>query len=108
MGQRIAEIEAKAGEPGFWNDPGTAEKLMGELKALKGRYEPWKSLRAEIEDLEVLFGLASDAGDEAEGVVIEASLNDLSGRYEKQNVYELMGGEVDKNGCFLTIHSGAG
>jgi peptide chain release factor 2 len=81
---------------------------MGELKALKGRYEPWKSLHAEIEDLEVLYGLASDAGDESEGEGIEASLKDLGGRYEKQNVYELMGGEVDKNGCFLTIHSGAG
>jgi peptide chain release factor 2 len=81
---------------------------MGELKALKARYEPWKSLRAEIEDLEVLFGLASDAGDEGESGGIEASLKDLSVRYEKQNVYELMGGEVDKNSCFLTIHSGAG
>jgi peptide chain release factor 2 len=108
IGQRIAEIEAKAGEPGFWNDAGAAEKLMGELKALKGRYEPWKSLKAEIEDLEVLFGLASDARDEDESGGIEASLKDLSVRYEKQNVYELMGGEVDKNGCFLTIHSGAG
>jgi peptide chain release factor 2 len=81
---------------------------MGELKALKGRYEPWKSLHAEIEDLEVLYGLASDARDEREGEGIAASLKDLSGRYEKQNLYELMGGEVDKNACFLTIHSGAG
>ena len=108
IAQRIAEIEAKAGEPGFWNDAGAAEKLMGELKALKARYEPWKSLHGEIEDLEVLFGLASDAGDEGEGTGIEASLKDLGARYEKQNLYELMGGEVDRNACFLTIHSGAG
>jgi peptide chain release factor 2 len=81
---------------------------MGELKALRSRYEPWKSLHAEIEDLEVLFGLASDAGDEAEGEGIELSLKDLGARYEKQNVFELMGGEVDKNGCFLAIHAGAG
>jgi peptide chain release factor 2 len=81
---------------------------MGELKALKGRYEPWKSLHAEIGDLEVLFGLACDAGDENEGQGIEASLKDLGGRYERQNLYELMGGEADRNGCFLTIHSGAG
>jgi peptide chain release factor 2 len=81
---------------------------MGELKTLKSRYEPWKSLHAEVEDLEVLFGLACDAGDEGEGAGIEVSLKDLSGRYETQNVYELMGGEVDRNGCFLTIHSGAG
>jgi peptide chain release factor 2 len=81
---------------------------MGELKALRGRYEPWKALHAELEDLEVLYGLASDAGDEGEGQGIDASLKDLGERYEKQNLYELMGGEVDRNGCFLTIHSGAG
>ncbi|MDR2663674.1 MAG: peptide chain release factor 2, partial [Treponema sp.] len=31
-----------------------------------------------------------------------------TGRFEKQNLVELMSGEVDRNGCFLTIHSGAG
>jgi peptide chain release factor 2 len=81
---------------------------MGELKSLKGRYEPWKSLHGEIDDLQVLYELAVEAGGEAEASNIEADLKDLSKRYEKQNIYELMGGEVDRNGCFLTIHSGAG
>jgi peptide chain release factor 2 len=81
---------------------------MGELKALKNRYEPWKALRAEIGDLAALYDLAREEGEEAEAPGIEAELKDLSARYEKQNIYELMGGEVDRNGCFLTIHSGAG
>ncbi|GHV50225.1 hypothetical protein AGMMS49579_03470 [Spirochaetia bacterium] len=81
---------------------------MGELKALKSRYEPWKSLHAEIEDLEILYELAAEAGGEAETAGVEASLKELSARYEKQNIYELMGGEVDKNSCFLTVHAGAG
>jgi peptide chain release factor 2 len=93
---------------GFWNDQGAAEKAMGELKALKSRYEPWKALRAGVEDLKALYDLALEAGDEAEAAGIEAELRDISTRYEKQNIYELMGGEVDRNGCFLTIHSGAG
>ncbi|GHT56974.1 peptide chain release factor 2 [Spirochaetia bacterium] len=108
IGNKIAEIEAKAGETGFWNDAPAAERLMGELKSLKNRYEPWKSLHAEIEDLGVLWELAAEAGDESEGAGIEASLKELSARYEKQNIYELMGGEVDKNACFLTVHAGAG
>jgi peptide chain release factor 2 len=81
---------------------------MGELKALKNRYEPWKALHAEIGDLEALYELAREAGEEAEAPGIEAELKELSARFEKQNIYELMGGEVDRNGCFLTIHSGAG
>jgi peptide chain release factor 2 len=81
---------------------------MGELKALKARYEPWKALVADIEDLEVLLELAGEAKDESQGAEIENALRDLTARYEKQNIYELMSGEVDKNDCFLTIHSGAG
>ncbi|MCL2879487.1 MAG: peptide chain release factor 2, partial [Treponema sp.] len=36
------------------------------------------------------------------------TLAEISARYEKQNLLELMSGEVDRNGCFLTVHSGAG
>jgi peptide chain release factor 2 len=108
FGQRIAGIEAKTAEPGFWNDSAAAEKIMGELKSLKNRYEPWKELRAGIDDLETLHELAIEAKDEGESAGIESAWKALSARYEKQNIFELMGGEVDKNGCFLTVHSGAG
>jgi peptide chain release factor 2 len=81
---------------------------MGELKALKARYEPWKALVADIGDLEALLELAGEAKDESHGGEIENTLRDLTARYEKQIIYELMGGEVDRNDCFLTIHSGAG
>jgi len=81
---------------------------MGELKALKSRYEPWKALKAETEDLAALLELANEAGDESQSPEIEETLAALSARYEKQNILEFMSGEVDQNGCFLTIHSGAG
>jgi peptide chain release factor 2 len=55
-----------------------------------------------------LYELAAEAKDEGESAGIENGLKALSARYEKQNIFELMGGEVDKNGCFLTVHSGAG
>ena len=34
---------------------------MSELKALKNRYEPWKGLCADVDDLETLQELATDA-----------------------------------------------
>ena len=81
---------------------------MTELKGLRNRYEPWKSLRADVDDLEAHWELALEARDESESAEIEHNLKTLMTRHEKQNVLELMGGEVDKNGCFLTVHSGAG
>jgi peptide chain release factor 2 len=81
---------------------------MGELKALKRRYDPWKELKAEVDDMEALQELAVEARDESQSAEIEALLKDLAARFGKQNIIELMPGEVDQNGCFLTIHSGAG
>jgi peptide chain release factor 2 len=105
---RIAELEEASLAPGFWNDSVVAEKTMQELKALKNRYDPWKALCAEIGDLSALLELANEAKDESLAPEVESALKDLSGRYEKQILVELMSGEVDRNGCFLTIHSGAG
>jgi peptide chain release factor 2 len=106
--RRIGDMEEQTVAPDFWSDPGKAEKVLAELKSLKGRYEPWKTLRAEIDDLTVLYELAGEAQDESQTQEIEGTLKNLSNRYEKQNITELMSGEVDKNACFLTIHSGAG
>jgi peptide chain release factor 2 len=101
-------METRAGESDFWTDSAGAEKHMGELKALKGRYDPWKNLKAEADDLAVLYELATEAKDESQGAEIEGTLRNLNGRYDKFNLGEMMPGEVDRNGCFLTIHSGAG
>jgi len=81
---------------------------MGEIKGLKNRYEPWIKLQKEMEDLETLYELAGEERDESQSREIEAVLKDLQHRYEKQNILELMSGEVDRNACFLTVHSGAG
>jgi peptide chain release factor 2 len=85
-----------------------AEKTMTDLKALKARYEPWKALVAEIDDLATLQELAAAENDESQAPEIESILADLQKRYDKQNIFELMSGEVDRNGCFLTVHAGAG
>ena len=81
---------------------------MGELKGLKSRLDPWKKLLVDMEDLKTLYELAIDGKDESQGPEIESGMKDILARFEKQNIVELMGGEVDRNGCYLTVHSGAG
>ncbi len=81
---------------------------MSELKALKGRLEPWKALVAEAEDLLTLHELAGAEKDESLAAEIGHTLLKLEERLDALNIVELMSGEVDRNGCFLTIHSGAG
>jgi peptide chain release factor 2 len=101
-------MERRSGESGFWDDSKAAEKVMAELKTQKNRYEPWKALVRAVEDLSTLLELAGEENDESQAGEIEAALAELGARYEKQNIFELMPGEVDASGCFLSVHAGAG
>jgi peptide chain release factor 2 len=104
----IAELERRTGESDFWSDSAAAERVMTSLKALKSRYEPWKALAGEIDDFSTLWELAVEADDDTHTAEIEATLAALSAKYEKQNILELLPGEVDGSSCFLSVHAGAG
>jgi peptide chain release factor 2 len=108
IGRKIAELEKRIEDSDFWNDSGSAGKVMTELKAQKNRYEPWKTLVKEIDDLSTLWDLATEMNDESQAAEVEANLTAISDKYEKQNIFELMPGEVDISACFLSVHSGAG
>lgn len=105
---KIAEKEALTAEPGFWDNPQKAEKIMGDIKSLKARVEPWKELVAAIEDAEALYELAVEGADESLEEEIRTSMNDIRTKFEKLSVLNLLSDEVDRNGAYLTIHAGAG
>jgi peptide chain release factor 2 len=65
-------------------------------------------LVAELDDVLTLYELACAEKDESQTAELTKLYKDLNGRYEAQTVLELMSGEMDRSGCFLTIHSGAG
>jgi peptide chain release factor 2 len=81
---------------------------MGELKALKSKIEPWQDLRVQLDDLEALYDLASESKDDSFTAEIEEGIKAARERFEKLNVINLLSGEVDRNGAYLTIHAGAG
>jgi len=104
----INELEQKTAEPAFWNDREEAEKVLSRLKILKGRFEPWKDLKSETEDLRELYNLAVEEDDESVENEIAASLAGIEAEFERLEVLELLGAKFDTNNAFLTIHSGAG
>lgn len=104
----IARLEEKTGDSSFWDDREAAEKILGELKKIKVKYEPWKNLVDAMEDLEGLAELAQEEGAEEMESEISETLSSLSAEYEKLKLFELLSDEFDSNDAFLTIHSGAG
>ncbi len=104
----FAEKEALTGELNFWDNRTNAEKILADLKQLRNRIEPWKELISAIEDAQALYELAVEGDDESLEVEIRQSITDITERYEKLSILNLLSDEVDKNGAYLTIHAGAG
>ena len=106
--KKIKDTEAMTAAPGFWNDTENAQRTMNELKYLKGRVEPWRELIAQAEELETLYDLGIEEKDQSVEEELKPLLEAAQKKFDELSILNLLSGEVDKNGCFLTIHSGAG
>ncbi|MCR5561431.1 MAG: peptide chain release factor 2 [Bacteroidales bacterium] len=98
----VAEKEARSQEPGFWDDPKSAETFLKELNSIKAWVTAFDKLHSQVEDVEVLLELDPE-GEDTDTAYAEAvkALEDL----ELKN---MLGAEGDSLGAVLTINSGAG
>jgi peptide chain release factor 2 len=106
--RQIEEIERDTARPDFWADKEHAGEMLGRLKALKRRYEPWQGLRSEFDDLRGIHRLAVEEDEESLEGELAATCERLEGRFAELKVLELLSLENDSASAFLTIHSGAG
>lgn len=104
----IAELEARSGEPGFWDDVDRAQKIQTKVKHLQKKVDRFQGLKNEYEDLEVLCELGSEAEDAEIAVEVGNNLNQLQKDYEQMRLETLFTGEYDDSNAILTLHAGAG
>ncbi|MFB9374785.1 peptide chain release factor 2 [Algimonas porphyrae] len=106
--RRLAELNALAEDPSFWDDAQTAQKLMQERSRLESAFDAINSITADLSDNVELAELAEM--DEDSGL-LDAAASALSAVKDKAAAAELealLSGEADGNDCFVEIHPGAG
>lgn len=81
---------------------------MGELKVLRNRVETWEAIKRSMDALDEIYGMAMDEDGGSLEPEIRASLLDVRTRFDKAVTLELMTGEADRTGAFLSIHAGSG
>jgi peptide chain release factor 2 len=96
------------GEADFWGDPQAAKTVVGEMKVLKAQIDPIEGLIRDIEDVQALYELGSEAGDDASLAEADATLAKLEARGERIELQSLLDGQADPYNCFVTIQAGAG
>lgn len=95
-------------QPGFWDDPVRRQKVVGELKFLKGRITPVVQMAREADDLVVLVEMAEEAADEQELAGAVADADRIAKRLDDLEFKLAMSDPHDVLPCFATFHAGAG
>jgi peptide chain release factor 2 len=105
---RLEELNARVEDPGLWNDPARAQKLMRERQALSDAVNGYRELASGLRDGVELIELG-EAEDDAEVVAdAEASLKAVRERAAQREIEALLSGEMDGADTYLEINAGAG
>lgn len=106
--QRIRDLESRAADPNFWDDPAAANEQLRKLSRLRAVAAPFLELDKTERDIAELYELLKadpDADTEAEADRMAlAFVKDLD-RYELQT---LLSDEHDHRNALLEINAGAG
>ncbi|WP_442857458.1 peptide chain release factor 2 [Bacillus sp. FJAT-44742] len=106
--ERIAELEEKMTEPGFWDDPDKSKKVIDESNVLKETANGFKSLADKYENLEVTYELVKEEEDEGLYEELEEGVKELNKELNEFELQLLLSEPYDKKNAILELHPGAG
>lgn len=108
MKKELEELENKTMQQNFWEDTRNSSNVLQKIKNLKGKYNKFINIEAELKNLfelnEFLF-IEEDNDIECELV---KNTNKIQKDIEKFEVETLLSGKYDKNNAIITLHPGAG
>ncbi|MBZ0139143.1 MAG: peptide chain release factor 2 [Pseudorhodoplanes sp.] len=105
---RLAELNQQAEDPGLWNDPERASKLMQERTALEDQLNAIGRIAQELDDQVTLIELGEAENDAGTVSDAEETLKRLKAEAARRELEALLSGEADANDAYLEVHAGAG
>ena len=105
---RLAELNRRAEDPKFWNDPKAAQKTMRQRQHLERSINTYQQLERELDDSVTLIELGEAEDDAASVAEGGALLKKLDEEAQRRSVEALLSGEADANDTYVEVHAGAG
>jgi peptide chain release factor 2 len=105
---RIEKLEHEASDPHLWDDQTRAQRVTSELSHTQGELRRVEDLRQRLDDLPVLYELATEEGGADDLAEADAELKKLREDIEAMEVRTLLSGEYDEREALVNIRSGAG
>ncbi|MBN1269240.1 MAG: peptide chain release factor 2 [Kiritimatiellae bacterium] len=110
--KHVAELQAEAAAPDFWNDQNKAKANFEKAAAERALLEPYDILLKNMEDVGVLAELAEAEEDanQRDAALAEAKTHLEAARkgFRDLRMRVLLSGRFDANNAYLSLHAGAG
>ncbi|MEX0744416.1 MAG: peptide chain release factor 2 [Phycisphaeraceae bacterium] len=105
---RLTELEKQMEQPAFWDDPDAANRVVGELKALKALLDPVRKAQQKVEDAQLLWEMAVDADDDETRREVANQAPALEQELDRIETVSLLSGKYDARNCYLSIYAREG
>ena len=105
---QLKKMEEESHREDFWNDHEAAQRLLKEKKSLDNKVDEFRGLEQDLEDVEVMIELATEAEDESLVPEIQASYDGFKKNLEALRIKTLLDGEFDGNNAIISVHAGSG
>ncbi len=102
----IADVEQRAGAPGFWDDPSKAEQIMRSIKLPKQWVASYEEVVGALGELEVYYEF--NQADELSDDELDSQYKQTVAVIEALEFKNMLRSEEDQMSAVLTINSGAG
>ncbi|RAV03093.1 peptide chain release factor 2 [Paenibacillus sp. YN15] len=106
--EQISDFEEKMTAPDFWDDNERAQKIIGELNAIKTVAEEFSELNSQYEDLELTRELAEEEQDDSLAAELGTGVAALMKKLDEYELQLLLNQPYDKLNAYLELHPGAG
>ncbi|HEY7326550.1 MAG TPA: peptide chain release factor 2 [Gemmataceae bacterium] len=100
------QLNARMGQPNFWDNPEKAQQTIAQLKPLNGLLKPYEELESVAGDVQALVELADEDADlESE---LERELSPFEKRLDDFEMRAMLDGPQDASNAYLRIQAGTG
>jgi peptide chain release factor 2 len=106
--ERMGELETEASRPDLWDDPDAARRVNTELARVGEDIELVQRLEERVSDLETLYELGREEGDDSVEGEVGAGVDALGAELDELELRALFTGEHDERDAICEVHSGAG
>ena len=104
----VEQLKQQAAAPNLWDEPVHAQSVTSQLSQKQAMISKVDSVRARLDDLEVMIEMANAESDAKFQSEAKAELVALQTTIAELEVQTLLNGEYDARSAVVTIRSGAG